>query len=214
MNKRSRPKLSESDLELFNRVVADVKPLKFQDKSVINKKNSIKKMDKLKKANMISREIKPVKQVTSISNVPIVIGDHSPGRAPGIDRKTSLKLKKGKVEIDYKLDLHGLTQIEAKQALEEAILRAWKNRLRLILVITGKGLRQSKSNGLNDNEATGILRRAVPRWLKETPLSNFVLAISSAQQTHGGTGALYVLLRRQIDNRDRGKKWSNQDFKE
>ena len=204
MNKRSRPKLSESDLELFNKVVADVKPLEFYDKPFINKKNSINKVDKLKKKNVTSREIKPIKQVTSISRVPIVIGDHSPGRAPGIDRKTSLKLKKGKVEIDCKLDLHGLTQIEAKKALEKAILGAWKNRFRLILVITGKGLRQSKSNGSNDNEAPGILRRAVPGWLKETPMSNFVLAFSSAQQTHGGTGALYVLLRKQTDNRDRG----------
>ena len=142
--------------------------------------------------------------MTSIPKGPIVISDHSPGRAPGIDRKTSLKLKKGKVEIDYKLDLHGLTQTEAKQALEQTILGAWKNKLRLILVITGKGLRQSKSNELSDNGATGVLRRIVPRWLKEAPLSNFVLAFSSAQQTHGGSGALYVLLRRQIDNRDRG----------
>lgn len=204
MNKRSRPKLSESDLELFNKVVADVKPLKSQDKSFINRKNSINKMDKLEKINMISREIRPIKHVKSIPKGPIVINDHSPGRAPGIDRKTSLKLKKGKVEIDYKLDLHGLTQIEAKQALEQAILGAWKNKLRLILVITGKGLRQSKSNELSDNGATGVLRRIVPRWLKEAPLSNFVLAFSSAQQTHGGSGALYVLLRRSIDNRNRG----------
>jgi DNA-nicking Smr family endonuclease len=71
------------------------------------------------------------------------------------------------------------------------------------LVITGKGLRQPKNDGFNDNVGTGILRRTVPKWLKETPLSKFVLAFSSAQQTHGGTGALYVLLRRQIDNRDR-----------
>ena len=204
MNKGPRPKLSESDLELFNKVVADVKPLKSQDKSFINRKNSINKMDKLEKINMISREIRPIKHVKSIPKGPIVINDHSPGRAPGIDRKTSLKLKKGKVEIDYKLDLHGLTQIEAKQALEQAILGAWKNKLRLILVITGKGLRQSKSNDLSDNGATGILRRIVPRWLKEAPLSNFVLAFSSAQQTHGGSGALYVLLRRSIDNRNRG----------
>ena len=203
MNKRSRPKLSQSDLELFNRVVADVRPLKFQDKSFINKKNSINKMDKLKKINMVSRETKPIKQVTNISKVPIAISDHFPGRAPGIDRKTSLKLKKGKVEIDYKLDLHGLTQTEAKQALEEAILEAWKNRLRLILVVTGKGLRHSKSTSLSDNEARGVLRRAVPGWLKEIPLSNFILAFSSAQQIHGGTGALYVLLRRQIDDRNR-----------
>ena len=74
MNKRSRPKLSESDLELFNRVVADVKPLKFQEKSFIDKKNSINRMDKLRKTNTISREIEPIKQITSISKVPIVIG--------------------------------------------------------------------------------------------------------------------------------------------
>ena len=204
MTRKSRSKLCESDLELFNRVVADVKPLKFQDKSVIYKKNSIDKMYISKKNNIVSREIKPINQGTSISTAPIEIGDHAAGRAPGIDRKTSLKLKKGKVEIDYKLDLHGLTQIEAKQALEKAILKAWEQRLRLILVITGKGLRQPKSNGFNDSVGTGILRRAVPKWLKETPLSNCVLAFSSAQQTHGGSGALYVLLRRQIDNRDRG----------
>ena len=204
MNRRSWPKLSESDLELFNKVVADVKPLKFQDQSVIYKKNSIGKINKLKKTKGISREIKPINQMTSISNAPISIGDHSPGRAPGIDRKTSLKLKKGKVKIDYKLDLHGLTQIEAKQELEAAIKRAWNQRLRLILVITGKGLRQPKNDGFNDNVGTGILRRTVPKWLKETPLSNFVLAFSSAQKVHGGTGALYVLLKRQIDHRDKG----------
>ena len=204
MNRRSWSKLSESDLELFNKVVADVKPLKFHGSSVINQKNSVNKIDNLKGINVFSREIYPTKRPTKIANAPIVIGDYSPGKAPGIDKKTSLKLKKGKVEIDYKLDLHGLTQIEAKQALEQAILGAWKNKLRLILVITGKGLRQSKSNDLNDNGATGILRRIVPRWLKEAPLSNFVLAFSSAQQSHGGLGALYVLLRRQIDNRDRG----------
>jgi len=203
MNKRSRPKLSQSDLDLFNRVVADVRPLNFQNKSFVNKNNTINRMDKLKKTNMVSRETKPIKQTTNISKVPIVIGDHFPGRAPGIDRKTSLKLKKGKVEIDYKLDLHGLTQTEAKKALEAAIIGAWENRLRLILVITGKGLRQSKSNNLDDNEARGVLRRAVPRWLKETPLSNFILAFSSAQQIHGGTGAFYVLLRRQIDDHNR-----------
>tara|TARA_B100001093_G_C26422913_1_gene840631 strand:+ start:126 stop:740 length:615 start_codon:yes stop_codon:yes gene_type:complete len=203
MNKRSRPKLSQSDLELFNRVVADVRPLNFQDKSFINTNNIVNKMGKLQTTNMVSRETKSIKQATNTSKVPIVIGDHFPGKAPGIDRKTSLKLKKGKVEIDCKLDLHGLTQTEAKQALERAILGAWKSRLRLVLVITGKGLRQSKYNSLDDNEARGVLRRAVPKWLKEKPLSNFILALSSAQQIHGGTGALYVLLRRQIDDRNR-----------
>ena len=63
MNKRSRPKLSESDLELFNRVVTDVKPLKFQEKSFIDKKNSINRMDKLRKTNTISRRIETTKHM-------------------------------------------------------------------------------------------------------------------------------------------------------
>ena len=86
MNKGPRPKLSESDLELFNKVVADVKPLKSQDKSFINRKNSVNKMVKLEKINMISREIRPIKHVKSIPKGPIVINDHSPGRAPGRPR--------------------------------------------------------------------------------------------------------------------------------
>ena len=204
MNRRSWSKLSQSDLELFNKVVADVKPLKFHGKSVINQKNSVNKIDNLKRTNVFSREIYPTKKPTKIANAPIVIGDHSPGKAPGIDRKTSLKLKKGKVEIDYRLDLHGLSQIDAKQTLEEAIFRVWKNKQRLLLVITGKGHHRANSDDHSAYPRNGILRQAVPNWLKQLPLSNFILAFSSAQKIHGGTGALYVLLRRQIDHRDKG----------
>jgi DNA-nicking Smr family endonuclease len=204
MNRRPWFKLSEGDLELFNKVVADVKPLRSYGKSVINQKNRINKIDNLRGTNVISREIYPTKRATKISNAPIVIGDYSPGRAPGIDRKTSLKLKKGKVEIDYRLDLHGLSQIDARQTLEEAISMAWKNKLRLLLVITGKGNHRLNSDGHSVDVEKGVLRRVVPKWLKELPLSNFILALSSAQQIHGGTGALYVLLKRQIDNRGKG----------
>ena len=64
MNRRSWSKLSQSDLELFNKVVADVKPLKFHGKSVINQKNSVNKIDNLKRTNVFSREIYPTKRPT------------------------------------------------------------------------------------------------------------------------------------------------------
>jgi DNA-nicking Smr family endonuclease len=74
----------------------------------------------------------------------------------------------------------------------------------LLLVITGKGHHRANSDDNFVNPEKGILRRVVPNWLKEPPLSNFILAFSSAQKIHGGTGALYVLLRRQIDHHDKG----------
>ena len=65
-------------------------------------------------------------------------------------------------------------------------MRAAERGLRTVLIVTGKGRR----------DGVGVLKSALPRWLNETPLPPFVLALSQARPEHGGTGALYVLLKR------------------
>jgi DNA-nicking Smr family endonuclease len=103
----------------------------------------------------------------------------------GIDRANAEKLKRGRRPIEACLDLHGLTQAEAHQALSRFITGSRAAGRRCVLVITGHG----RFSG-------GILKEAVPRWLHETGIRRHVLAIAPAQPQHGGTGALYVLLRR------------------
>lgn len=115
------------------------------------------------------------------------------GVSPNMDRKNFQRLIRGKLEIDGRLDLHGLTQEQAKIMLRTKLLQAYERGKRLILVITGKGkMRKDEFN----RDVVGILRQNVPIWLRQLPLSSIILEVTSAQQHHGGDGAFYVYLRK------------------
>ena len=83
------------------------------------------------------------------------------------------------------VDLHNMTQDQARAALTAFVARARAEGERAGLVITGKG-------ALGD----GVLRRRVPDWLAEPPLREAVAGVSEAHRRHGGEGALYVALKR------------------
>ena len=108
-----------------------------------------------------------------------------PQRPVDLDRRSWLRLKRGHVDLDQRLDLHGQTQERAHQLLRACVAAAQARGCRCILVVTGKGL-----------ESGGILRHMVPRWLNEEPNRARVVAFCPAQPRHGGSGALYVLIRR------------------
>jgi DNA-nicking Smr family endonuclease len=118
--------------------------------------------------------------------------------APGLDRRSSERLRRGRYPIEARLDLHGMTQDEAHRALTGFIARSARAELRCVLVITGKGLRgfADAPPGAAARDDYGVLRQAVPRWLNEAPTREAVLAFGAAQPRDGGSGALYILLRR------------------
>ena len=113
------------------------------------------------------------------------------GRIAGVDKRLAERLKRGQLTIDGMLDLHGLTQEEAHRQLDGFLGDAANSGRRCVLIITGKGVWRSDS---------GILREMVPRWLNEAPNRARVLAIATAQPRHGGSGALYVLLKRRRES--------------
>ena len=106
-------------------------------------------------------------------------------RFAGVDRATAERLKRGRYPVEARLDLHGMTQAEAHRALSGFVAGSRAVGRRCLLVITGHG----RMSG-------GILKAAVPRWLGEPDLRHHVLAIAPARPDSGGSGALYVLLRR------------------
>lgn len=108
------------------------------------------------------------------------------GQAPGLDKRTRLRLRRGQVEIQGVMDLHGLTQTEAHRALAGFLEGAQRAGKRCVLVVTGKG----------SGPGSGVLRAAVPRWLNEPDLRRMILAFSHAAPKDGGEGALYVLMKR------------------
>ncbi|MBY6264674.1 DNA mismatch repair protein MutS [Azospirillum sp. 412522] len=116
----------------------------------------------------------------------------TPGSTANIDRRTGDRFRRGELEIDGRIDLHGMTQAQAHTALASFVHRAWNEGRRCVLVITGKG-----SFG-----SLGVLRQATPRWLGDPALRPMVLAIQPAQPKDGGDGALYVLIKRRRDRKD------------
>ncbi|MCB9988085.1 MAG: Smr/MutS family protein [Rhodospirillales bacterium] len=106
---------------------------------------------------------------------------------PGLDRRSEERLRRGKMAIDVRLDLHGMKQDEAHAALDRFVMASYAQGQRCLLVITGKGRSQGSE---------GVLRRRVPQWLSMAPFSEIVLRVIPARPQHGGEGALYVLLRR------------------
>lgn len=123
-----------------------------------------------------------------ITPPPLELGHH-----PNVDSRTAGRLKRGKLEIDGRIDLHGMTQARAHTALAAFVHRAWNEGRRCVLVITGKGSFSAEG---------GVLKRAVPLWLADPPLRAMVLAVQPAQPRDGGDGALYVLIKRRRDRKD------------
>ena len=116
---------------------------------------------------------------------------HAPVR---MDHKAHQKIKRGRIEPEARIDLHGMTLAEAHPELIRFVLSAQSAGRRLVLVITGKG-----RIGTDDGPIPmrhGILRHQVPQWLHQAPLANAVLQVVQAHLRHGGTGAYYVYLRR------------------
>lgn len=108
-------------------------------------------------------------------------------RKPLDDDGTAQSLRRKKWAIDKTLDLHGMTQAAAHQALLRFIAAAERLEKRTLLVITGKGSRLAGG---------GVLRRLLPLWVEEAPLRAKVLAITPARLEDGGDGAFYIRLRK------------------
>ena len=116
-----------------------------------------------------------------------------PRLAP-VERRLTSRLGRGSAAIDARIDLHGLTQHEAHERLKSFLAGAQSRGVRLALVITGKGGGEGQS--FSGQPERGILRRLVPLWLSSPDLRPYVVGYDEAHRTHGGSGALYVLVRR------------------
>jgi DNA-nicking Smr family endonuclease len=110
----------------------------------------------------------------------------TPSPAPsGFDRSTATRLRRGELPLEGRLDLHGMTQEEAFNALHRFLAKAAAHKKRTVLVITGKGQRSE-----------GVLRRMLPLWLEEPSLKKHILAVTGASPKDGGAGAFYIRLRK------------------
>lgn len=192
----SRSRAGE-DGALWEHVTASVTPLKGKRKAASEtakpqasatpaapaKKTPTPKL----KPSAIATPQRSTRDVASRSAVAAV----TPARTTaGFDRATETKLRKGKLDIEGRIDLHGMTQDEAYRALTRFVSRAHAQHKRTLLVITGKG---------RLSQGGGVLRRLLPLWVAQADLKTSVLACTPAATKDGGEGAFYLRLRKHKD---------------
>lgn len=119
----------------------------------------------------------------------------------GFDRKKARKVRSGRVQIEARIDLHGMRQSKAHAELRAFLHRCYARKLQWVLVITGKGSSRrededSEHFDMWSRRESGVLRRNVPRWLEEPDLRPLIISYTTAAPQHGGEGALYIHLRR------------------
>ena len=180
-----RPRLTPDDLALWRAVTERTERLK---------------------TTVDTSEIKAIKQGMAVGNIK---ADPKKALTPSrplrtgvqarpslrMDKKTFDRMSRGKLIPEARIDLHGMTLARAHPALSAFIHNAHGSGKRLVLVITGKG--KFDVNGDYLLRQRGVLRQQVPHWLSLPPLSLCVLEYRSAHVKHGGSGALYVYLKRQ-----------------
>jgi DNA-nicking Smr family endonuclease len=111
------------------------------------------------------------------------------GSVTGFSRKLMRRLKKGQFPIQDYIDLHGMKKQEAEIRLRDFLLKSQRLGLRCVLVVHGRGL--------NSENNIPVLKERLPIWLNRGPVKKIVLAFSTARTYDGGTGAIYILLRKQ-----------------
>ena len=173
---------NEDDFQLFRDAVKDIKPLKHDKVTHTIEKKPIKQ---LRSTHFFEQEpiidtLSDESEVESINPL-----DRLSYCQAGIQKRVFKKLRRGQYIIIEELDLHGLNVKQAKKLLVHFLAIALQGEGSCVIIIHGKGHRSG--------DKKPVIKQQTNHWLKQHPR---VLAFHSAQPKDGGTGAVYVLLRR------------------
>ena len=135
------------------------------------------------------------KGATAPASAPSEASRNAPRQPPlaPLERRLKRDLSRGRAAVDSAIDLHGMNQAQAHQALRGFLVHMQARGAKLVIVVTGKGGKQASPVWADE---PGVLRRLVPQWLREADMRAVVLGFEEAGRAHGGAGALYVRLRR------------------
>jgi len=179
--KKRSPALADDEIELFRRSVSDARPL--STPAVPPTPSRLRA-----RARFTRQDEQAVLQESldaEFDDLESNSGDSLRFCRAGVGRKTMRKLSRGSFSIQAEIDLHGMTAADARIELKGFIEYSVRTGLSCVRIIHGKGL----GSGLSGP----VLKRKVNAWLRHW---DPVLAFVSARAVDGGTGAVYVLLRK------------------
>ncbi len=169
--------MTPDEKDLWEEITRADKPIKKRSREATKTKTVRKQQDASSKA----RPSIPYSELLDIGK----------GEYVGIDRNTQERFRKGEMDMDGRLDLHGFTRDEARAKVADFVAMHYGRGSRFLLIITGKGTFRKEGDARG-----GVLRDSFPDWLSEPDIRPYILAFDGAKAKHGGSGAFYVLLRR------------------
>jgi DNA-nicking Smr family endonuclease len=180
--------MNEDNKNPFREEFADIKPLP-QDKITLRKREASNVAIEVRKASAQFGRRKDLNYLTDAPVEPVEPLEVLEYKLDGVQTAVFKKLRQGKYAIEDHLDLHRHTVAEARTAIFQFLQSAIRQGFRTLLITHGKGERSNPP---------ARLKSYVNHWLRQIPE---VLAFHSAQKHHGGTGSVYVLLRKSEDER-------------
>lgn len=109
-----------------------------------------------------------------------------------LDGSWDRQLSRGLVSPESAIDLHGHSLSSAYDRLDRGLEQAIAQGDRVLLLVTGKPPRSESERP----HARGAIRAAVGDWLASSRHAGRIAAVRGAHPRHGGSGALYIVLRR------------------
>jgi DNA-nicking Smr family endonuclease len=171
------------DVDLFAKAMAGVKPLEERKRS--RSGNAVPTPSPSGPSGHLPRKAGEAGRGRGSDRSELSLEDQS------FDRDIARQLGRGKLVPQASLDLHGMTLAAAERAVSDFLDRAAMQDLRIVLIVTGKGLRLQGGRVLG-----GRIRAEFLGWLNRTDNRSRVRGVRPAHPRHGGGGAFYVLLRR------------------
>ena len=190
---RRKRTLTPDEVSLWTHVTKHVAPIEKQKAKAEPVAEVIAPIPELKTVSPPAKMVRATKSVAPAPPPPPKAAPAIPPLAP-LEKRLRQRLSRGAQPIDSVIDLHGKRQDEAHEALRRFVLGAHQMGYSVILVVTGKGASGTDDHGIF--EERGVLRRTVPHWLRMPDMRPFVIGFEPAAPHHGGSGALYVRIRR------------------
>ncbi len=182
-DKKAEPE-EVDDFTLFRQSVADARPLKQQN--TVHHHNQPSPLSTRVRPQQQNRRRTTEERLSDEYRIePVTSADELLFSRPGLQQRVVKKLRRGQFITSAELDLHGMVVTEARQALLEFIAECRAHHARYARIVHGKGHGSSESHP--------VLKNRLNSWLRQI---DEVLAFCSAQPKDGGTGALYLLLKR------------------
>ena len=161
----------------------------------------LQKKNKPKKRKIISKKINKIISSKKQKNNLIIEAEEIKKTTSQYDLsfgEINKDLKRGKIKIDRRLDLHGHSVLEASEIFKKEVIKAYNNNKRCVLVITGKGSRPDKNFETESVPKLfyGKIKNSIISWINDSDLKKYILTYQNAGIEHGGEGAIFVYLRK------------------